>query len=315
MTRWQETLQPILALLDEGLSLYRRHFFSFMLITMSWCVPVAVAAGLLVVAISWANSPAPVILGVLALLLVFPLSIYLVGGLSRAAAAAAAGQPVHLRSALAIPPLRAVGMGCFTIVYSLLAQAATSIMSMLCVCPLYIAGFAFVGFLAGGVGSAAATPAALLFIVIMLAGLYGSLMISGASGSGLFYGLQPWVQEELPFGASVQRSLNLIAFRFARNLAIWLIGALLLAAAGLTIIATIGTLLPLPLFYALGSESPLAQALASGAWLLGLMLVLPPLPIWMALLYRHNRAAYDGDELAVQVRAWAQELAGESPSV
>ena len=39
-----ETLQPILALLDEGLSLYRRNFVGFVLITASWFVPVAVAA-------------------------------------------------------------------------------------------------------------------------------------------------------------------------------------------------------------------------------------------------------------------------------
>ena len=41
-----------------------------------------------------------------------------------------------------------------------------------------------------------------------------------------------------------------------------------------------------------------------GAWLIGLMLVLPPLPIWMALLYQRNRAAHDGTDLRVKVEAW-----------
>ena len=40
-----ETLQPILALLDEGLRLYRRNFVGFVLLTASWFVPVAIVAG------------------------------------------------------------------------------------------------------------------------------------------------------------------------------------------------------------------------------------------------------------------------------
>jgi len=39
--------------------------------------------------------------------------------------------------------------------------------------------------------------------------------------------------------------------------------------------------------------------------LLGLMLVMPPLPIWMALLYRRNRAAYDGADLVALMQASA----------
>jgi hypothetical protein len=34
------------------------------------------------------------------------------------------------------------------------------------------------------------------------------------------------------------------------------------------------------------------------------MLVLPPLPIWMALLYQRNSAAHDGADLRVKVDAW-----------
>src|SRR5690348_15065429 len=101
--RWAENLQPILALLDEGLSLYRRNFVGFMLITASWFVPVAVAIGLLIVAESYADDQYGIWFGLMAfgvaLLLFFPLLIYLVGGLSRAAAAAADGRPVRFREA------------------------------------------------------------------------------------------------------------------------------------------------------------------------------------------------------------------------
>jgi hypothetical protein len=201
-------------------------------------------------------------------------------------------------------------MGCFTLIYAVAAQVATSIMSVVCICPLYVAGFAFAGVLAGS-DTGSEVPAGLVLFGVFLLGFYGSLMVSGASGSGLFYGLQPWVQEGRPFGASLQRSLDLIAFRFLRNLAVWLLAALLLAAGGLTVTATIGFLLPLPLIYTLGADSTLAQAVSFGAWLIGLMVVLPPMPIWMALLYRRNRAAYEGEELAERVRVWSQHSSVE----
>lgn len=299
------SLHSILALLDDGLSLYRRNFVGFVLITASWCVPLAITGGLAIVAASWLEGAWPALLLLGAALLLVPLSVYLVGGLSRAAAAAAAGEPVRFRTAMAIRPLRAAGMGCFALLYSVAAQVITSALSMLCICPLYLAGFVFAGVLAGS-GAASTTPAGIVLLGVFLLGFYGSLMVSGASGSGLFYGLQPWVQESRPFGASLQRSLDLIAYRFLQNLAVWLLAALLLAAGGLTVTATIGTLLPLPLIYALGAESPVARAISLGAWLIGLMVVLPPLPIWMALLYRRNRAAYEGEELAERVRVWSQ---------
>ena len=117
-----DTLHSTLALLDEGLSLYRRNFVAFVLIAASWFVPVAIAAGLLIALSSRIDDGPIVVLFVLALLLLFPLLIYLIGGLSRAAVAAAAGRRVRFREALAISPLRAAGMGCFTIVYYIISQ-------------------------------------------------------------------------------------------------------------------------------------------------------------------------------------------------
>jgi hypothetical protein len=306
-----ETLQPILALLDEGLRLYRRHFVDFVLITASWFVPVAIMTGTAVAAESWISERYAALIGLLfmfvGLLVLFPLLIYLIGGLSRAAVAASTGRPVRFREAMAIHPLRATGMGCFTIVYSIIAQFASSLMSMACVCPLYFFGFLAVGFIGAAADAGNSAALGLIAAGIFLVGLYLSMMLIGATGSGLFYGLQPWVQEARPFGESLQLSMQLIIFRFGRNLLVWCLAALLTAAAGLTVMATIGTLLPLPLMFALGSESPVAQAVALGAWLIGFMVVLPPLPIWMALLYQRNRAAYEGADLRMQVEAWSRE--------
>jgi hypothetical protein len=303
-----ELLQPILSLLDEGLRLYRRNFAGFVLLTASWFVPVAIVTGIAIAAESWVDARysglAIVLLLGGGLLVFFPLLIYLIGGLSRAAAAAAEGQPVRFREAMAIHPLRATGMGCFTIVYAFVAQIVSSLISMACICPLYVIGFMGLAFVSAAANESSIGALVVLAIGIFLGGFYASLMIIGATGSGLFYCLQPWVQESRSFGESLQRSLELIAFRFGRNLMVWCLAALLIAGAGLTVMATIGILLPLPLLYALGEEDPATRAATIGAWLIGLMLVLPPLPIWMALLYKRNSAAHDGVELRIKIDTW-----------
>jgi hypothetical protein len=304
-----ESLQPILALLDEGLSLYRRNFAGFILITASWFVPVAICAGLLAVAISWMASAWVGLLVLGAVVLLFPLLIYLIGGLSRAAAAAADGRAVRFREAMAIHPLRAAGMGCFTIVYTIGAQFVTSVLSLACVCPLYLAGFLAFGLVVGATEGMGSVSAGLILVLTLVGGVFASLMLVGAAGGGLFYGLQPWVQEARPFGETVRRSLALIVFRLGQSLLVWCLTALLIAAGGLAVTATIGTLVPLPVAYLIGEESPATQAIALGAWLIGLVVVLPPLPIWMALLYRRNRDAYEGQDLAAKIRDWEQAIA------
>ena len=304
-----EALQSTLALLDEGISLYRRNFTAFVLIAASWFVPVAIAAGLVIAAGAWLDETLTILLAVVAVLLLFPLLIYLIGGLSRAAVAAAAGRPMRFREAMAIPPLRAASMGCFTIIYYLVAQIASSMLSLVCICPLYLFGFAALAGLANLSDSGSALGVlGVAFMLLLIAGVYiFTLIVGGATYSSMIYGLQPWVQESRTFGESLQRSFELIGYRFWRNLLAWGLAALLVAAAGLMVTVTIGLLLPLPLTFALGSESPVAQAVAASAWLIGFTLVLPPLPIWMALLYCRNRAAYEGADLEAKVIAWAQD--------
>jgi hypothetical protein len=311
-----ERLQPILALLDEGIALYRRNFGSFTLITALWLVPVAVAAGLLVVAATWLDDGLGVLVIIAGTILLFPLMIYLIGGLSRGAAAAIEGRPVRFREALAIHPLRAAGMGCFTLVYLFIAQIASNLLSLVCICPLMFGGAA-IGAAVGPLISSAEDlgAAAAVVMVLILVGVYALLLVAtGAIYSSLIYGLQPWVQEQQPFGAAFQQSLNLLGYRFWRNLLVWGLTALLVAAVGVTVTATIGVILPLPLTYALGDESPAVQAISVGAWLLGFAVVLPPLPIWMALLYRRNRAAREGHDLDAAVQGWWRERFGEPGS-
>lgn len=303
-----ETLQSTLALLDEGLSLYRRNFVAFVLIAASWFVPVACAVGLVIALGSRLDDAIVVPLLLIAVLLLFPLLIYLIGGLSRAAVTAAAGQRVRFREALAIHPARAAGMGCFSIIYYILAQVVSSTLSLLCICPLYFFGFLVIGGVADITSQSGALTTLIMAVVgLIFVGVYiFALIVGGATYSSLIYGIQPWVQEARPFGESMQRSFELIGYRFGRNLVVWGLAALLVASVGLTVTLAIGLLLPLPLIYVLGTESPIAQAVSASAWLIGFIFVLPPLPIWMALLYQRNRAARDGAELDARVQAWWQ---------
>ncbi len=310
-------LQPILALLDEGLSLYRRNFVGFLLIAAGWCVPVAIGGALLVVAISWMDNEFWAVMAALgAAALVLPLTLYLIGGLSRGAVAAIEQRPVRFREALAIHPLRIVSMGLYTIIYTILSQVVVGILTFALFCPAYVIVILFVALLSAADAGGAVTTIAVVIMMIAFLLLYTlMLMITGGVYSSLVYAVQPWAQEGRPFGEALQRSLEMLSYRFWRNLLIWCLAALIVAAIGLTISLTIGVLLPLPLVYALGAESSITQAVTVGGWALGFVVVLPPLPIWMALLYRRNRVAYEGADLQRQVQEWARpaELAADQP--
>jgi uncharacterized RDD family membrane protein YckC len=94
-----------------------------------------------------------------------------------------------------------------------------------------------------------------------------------------------------------------MGFRFGQNLLIFLCASLVFSAAVLAATLAIGVLVPLPVFFLLGTESTVAQAITAAAWVTGLSAALPLLPIWMALLYRRRRADRDGADLAAQLAA------------
>ena len=308
--RMANTLTVLLAQFDEGISIYRRNFVPFLLISLSWFVPVAIAVGLIFL-YATQRDDIGILIGILLLLiLAVPLFVYLVSGLSRAAVAVDEGQPVRFREAFAIRPVRAISMMVFTVVYYVLAQIATSMLSIVFICPLYIVGI----FVTIGLGSFSSSVgfAAMAIIGIAFAMIYILLIaIGGAAYSSLIYALQPWAQEQHAFGDSIQLSLDLLGYRFGRNLLAWILSTLLVTAVGLAVTLAIGVVLPLPLSCVLGSESPVTVAVSVAAWLLGLCVVLPLLPIWMALLYRRNRAARAGVDLEAKIQAWWRQSFGE----
>jgi hypothetical protein len=309
MQRFQTMLEPILDTVDEGLRIYRRGFFSFVLLTALGVVPLIIGAGL-------ALATGEIWIVVLLLVLAFPLAIYVIAALSRASLAVQQHDGVRLASVLAISPLRLTGMGCYSLVFAFVVNTVTSVLSYICVCPALMFAFAF----AGGVGSllgessSAGTVAGVALILLLFFGIsllyLFSLIISGATYSSLVYALQPFVQyDKITFSHAISLSLDLISYRFLFNVSTFLITSTIFGATALSVTTTIGALLPLPLLLLLGEESLVAQSISVCAWIIGFIVVLPPMPIWMALHYQRNKAAREGNDLAARIASITREEA------
>jgi hypothetical protein len=306
----RQSFQQSIALLDEGFGIYRRNVGSFFLIAFGWFVPTAIMIGGLTAASSWMNSLVELAIAVSIGILALPLTMYLIVGLSRVADDTIAGRVINLRAAVALHPLRAIGMSFFTIIFSILTQIVTGILVMVCICPIYVVGIFGIG-LFSSVSSSSSGSMALGFAAlgVFFGGAYLLVLVVGGAGySSLVYALQPWALERLRFGEAIQRSLDLVGYRFRSNMLVWGLAAILLAAAGLSVAIVIGLLIPLPTIWLLGESSPIAQAVSASAWLAALVVVLPPLPIWMALLYRRNMLARSGADLAARIDAWEQSM-------
>lgn len=309
-----ERLQPILDILDEGLRIYRRGFVGFLLLTAGGLVPAAIGMGLLIASAQFWDDVVTLLIAFGWMLLMLPLVMYLIGGLSRATLAVQRGLPVRPREVLAIGPLQMLGMGCYSVVFYIVANIVSSIVVLLCFCPFYIA---IIG-LSSGIGVLVQDTTGfgfgLLFILSALIALiavlfYGlSLVLGGATYSGLVYGLQPFVQDRLSLGRALQHSIDLLFYRFGYNLLAFLLASFIFGATAVVVTVAIGVLVPLPLIFALGEDSIIAQGVSASAWILGLIMVVPPMPIWMALLYQQNLALWQGRDLAERIAVAGRQV-------
>lgn len=301
----RQTLEPILDLLDEGLRLYRRGFAPLLILAALAALPIGLVAVGLVISAEWLSSGLGALLSTLVVFAGLPLSLYVMGALSRAAIMVADGVPVSLRRALAIGPLRVVGMGCYGTVFSFAASIAVSAVSTFCICAAYFVAVAAVG-VAFGVGSAGAAggAAAGLFIavgVVAFVAIYAaSLVLNGAIYGSVVFVLQPFVHERSGLGQAISRSLDLLVFRLGQNLLAFICASLVFGAVALAATVAVGVLVPLPALFLLGTESTVARAITAAAWVCGISAAVPLLPVWMALLYRRRLADREGDDLAAR---------------
>jgi hypothetical protein len=300
-------IQPTIDIIDEGLRLYRRGFLGFLLISSLWLVPVVIAVGISIAAVHYWGETAFLLLLLLWVVLAIPLMLYLVAGISRATLAVQDDRAVHLREVLAIPPLQFMGMGCYSIIFAIAANIITSAFSMFCFCPVYMLFIAFFTSIGTGIDEGGALGIGLMILLAILTSVaflfvYGvALVLSGASYTSLIYAIQPFVLGNISFGKGIDRSVNLIFYRFGQNVIAFALTSIVFAALALAVSVAIGMLLPLPLMWALGEDSAIAQGSGAIAWLIGLIVVLPPVPIWMVLLYQRNTASHDGHALSQRI--------------
>ncbi len=307
----RQALNPILDLLDEGLRLYRRSFVPFLLLAAVATLPIGAVLAAALLAADWLASGVGSLLAALVLVTGLPLSLYVTGALSKAALAAAAGEAVQVRRALAIGPQRLLGMGCFGTLFAIAASIATSAVSTICVCISYALIFLMVGaaFSLEALGGTASDAVSALLIAVGVVGFLaiygGALVLNGAVYGSVVFAIQPFIHGEPGFGSAVRRSLEMLTTRLGQNLLAFLCTSLVFASVALAATIAVGVIIPLPALFLLGTESTTARAITAAAWVMGLSAALPLPPIWMALLYQRRLAAREGADLERRIAALA----------
>ena len=300
-----------LALLDDGLRLYRRHLPGFAMVGAAVLVPTAIVVLLVTTLVTTQlGGDWSALLALVMPLLVFPAWLLVYVGMSRAAVMALSGEPIRIRAALSISPLRAFGMGCYNLLFTAVSSTLLSIVFTSVVCPIMYAstlGAGVLGVLGGGSGTLGGVGVTfgVIFGLIWLA----SILLGGAMLSSQAYAVQAFALERASFSASLSRSVDLLTFRFGRNMLMF-VGAG--AISGTLAIAYLGTLLGggQALLSLLDiTLAPVARdALAVAATAVSLVLLLPPLPIWMALLHRKLAEERDGADLQARIEQWHLEV-------
>jgi len=310
--RASQRLPSVLEMLDEGLRVYRRSFAGFVLVSL------AVLAGIAMLAITFmafvrselGDSELWIGLGMLVVLLLgYPLLVYAMAALSRAAEAALDGRPIALGQALRLHPLRGCGMLVFNALFAVLSAVIVGIIGSSVSCPITYASL-----MAGALLSTATASNSMLGAVMPLLtaiGVASWLLSVGFFGAWLMcvvYALQAWVLERRSWGASAGRAFEVVTARFGHTLLLFLGAGLLFGTLSLTYL---GSLLGMVALLAELTPLDVPELLRDGivvALVVGsLALLLPPLAIWNVLFFRRVSADRDGGALERRIAAWRAE--------
>ena len=295
-----------LALLDDGLRLYRRHLPGFLLVTSAVMAPMVMVNLLLTALVRTQLGPDWLALGtMLALLLQYPATLYAWAVISRAAAAALDGEPIRVTHALRLSPLRAAGMGCYNLLFTLLSGTLGSIMIVSIACPILYSSIFGAGLLSAVGGTGTFGAAGGLFTVLLMLIILWVVVVSGATLSSVVYSVQAFALERRPFGATITRSVDLLTFRLGGCLLVFLgagaiITTLMFAYTGALIVGGQSLLQFLDVELSDTARDVLTVTTSTASF----VLVLPPLPIWMAMLHRSLAAERDGADLLPAIERW-----------
>lgn len=307
-------LPIVLEVLDDGLRLYRRHLAGFTLVATAVLVLLALfSLSLMAFVRSEIGTSAgwSVLAFVVLLLLGYPLLLYAFAALSRATAAALDGQPITLWTALKLSPLRGLGMIFFNLLFSFVASMGAGVVMMVVSCPIIYLSATLTAIAASVSGGSFSSVFAFFSGIGQISVLW-TLAVSGAWLASCVFALQAFVLEQQPWGQAVSRSIDVLTTRFGRCMLMFLtagtiFSTLMLSYLGslLTLSFLIQDLLSLNLSPLAGDVITIVLTVAS------LVILLPPLSIWMAMFYRRQTRDRDGEEIARRVADWrAAALSG-----
>lgn len=301
------SLPVVLELLDDGLRLYRRNLAGFTLVSTAVLVGLALLgmSFMAVVRAELGGGGWTAIAVFLLLMIGYPLTLYGFAALSRAAGAALDGQPVSLPSALRLSPARGCGMLVFNAFFAMFATIGAGIVSTVVACPLFYLPLLGIG-LASSATSVSGAVGIILFAALGQAGTFWSIAVSGAWLASMVFSVQPFALEQQSWSAAVSRALDVLFARFGRTLLMFLgagaiFGTLILSYFGsivvlLSVLQSALNLDDLPPL--VGDITVIVVLIAS------LVVLLPPLAIWMAMFFRHTARERDGSDMSERVAAW-----------
>ena len=305
-------LPQVLQVLDDGLRLYRRNLPGFLLVSTAVLVVIALLVLLcttivrtqLGTGVGWT-----LMLIFLLLLVLYPLTLYTFAALSRAADAALNDRPITLAAALRIGPARGCGMIIFNLLFGFIASVFAGIMSVVVSCPMFyfsLLGGALLSTVSNIVGASAGV---FIGVISQISTLW-SLISFGGWLASIVYALQAFALEQRPWGSAAGRSVDLLTARFGRSLLMFMGAGAIFGTLSLSFIGTlIATLLLIQDRLNL-TIPPFASDAVTIALVVGtLVVLLPPLSIWMAMFHRQVALEQDGDELARRVAAWHATVA------
>lgn len=307
-------LPTVLELLDDGLRLYRRNLAGFTLVATAVLVVVALfsLSFMAFVRTEIGTTAGWTFLAFCVLLAVgYPLMLYAFAALSRATAAALDGRPITLPGALRLSPARGCGMLVFNALFSVIAAATAGFLAFALACPMTYVSLLSAGLISTLSGGASAAAFGFFGLIGQLSTLW-TCSIFGAWLASLIYAVQVFVLEQLPWSQSVGRAVDLLAARFGQSLLMFLgagaiFATLMISYLGslLVLIAFVQDRLSLNLPPLVGDVIVIVLVVAS------LVILLPPLAIWMAMFYRHVALERDGATLTRHISAWRTTLVEE----
>jgi hypothetical protein len=214
-------------------------------------------------------------------------------------------KPIRVGQAVRMALPRYIGMGCYNVLFTMIFGIVAMVMVVSVVCPLLYTSIFSAGLLGRFGGSGTVGAAGGLFLVLLILITIWGIVLVGATAAGQVYAVQAFVLERRSFSATLTRSIDLLTYRMGRNLLVFL-GA---GAIGSTLVASYsGTLLAGGAFLIQSLDIQLSMTVTQTLQILlatvTSVLLLPPLPIWMAMLHRQIAAERDGADLIAEVERW-----------